>query len=324
MTCAEVLLLSKKMPKIDQRKLEIWRLHNSGKKINGWGETEQRSPTKVMWFKDKPDNDNATWYWLQELQGQDLIAHDWQQEIEYERETLLADQIDTAEQLEQVDFTELDQLLPHGWGSVEIDPLWCFDDADIGNYTHAIIGLHPHNLENFQNLPDETSIKEIMQGYLETLKLAKKVAHYLHSKGWNSQVEVGPHSNRLLLIPAAVQAGLGELGKHGSLIHHKYGSAIRLFAVLTEAPILQIHSQRMTADFCTNCQICVQACPVDALTHQPIMVRGVEKYAVNFDKCAPYFVENNGCGICINVCPWNTRAQNLLDIRNTRHERANE
>ena len=303
------------MPNIDQRKLETWRLHNSGNKINGWGETEPRSPTKIMWFKNRPENDNATWDWLQEILVQTLLTYDWYKNMQHESQTLRADQIDTAEHKSLLRvFTELDQLLPYGWGSVEIDPLWCFDDADIGDYTHAIVGLYPQNLENFQNIPDETSVKEMLQGYLETFKLAKKVEHYLHSKGWNSSVEVGPLCNRILLIPAAVQAGLGKLGKHGSLIHHKYGSAIRLFAVLTEAPVLQNNSEQLTADFCTNCQICVRACPVDAITHQPVMVRGVEKYAVDFDKCAPYFTENNGCGICINVCPWNTQAENLLDI----------
>jgi epoxyqueuosine reductase QueG len=34
------------------------------------------------------------------------------------------------------------------------------------------------------------------------------------------------------------------------------------------------------------------------------MVRGVEKWYVDFDKCIPYFNETHGCGICIAVCPW--------------------
>jgi NAD-dependent dihydropyrimidine dehydrogenase PreA subunit len=34
------------------------------------------------------------------------------------------------------------------------------------------------------------------------------------------------------------------------------------------------------------------------------VLRGVERWYVDFDKCIPYFVENHGCGICIGVCPW--------------------
>ena len=34
------------------------------------------------------------------------------------------------------------------------------------------------------------------------------------------------------------------------------------------------------------------------------MVRGVERWYVDFDKCIPYFAESASCGMCIAVCPW--------------------
>jgi ferredoxin len=34
------------------------------------------------------------------------------------------------------------------------------------------------------------------------------------------------------------------------------------------------------------------------------MVRGVERWYVNFDKCIPFFAESASCGICIAECPW--------------------
>jgi epoxyqueuosine reductase QueG len=34
------------------------------------------------------------------------------------------------------------------------------------------------------------------------------------------------------------------------------------------------------------------------------MVRGVERWYVDFDKCIPYFSEAASCGICLAVCPW--------------------
>jgi epoxyqueuosine reductase len=44
------------------------------------------------------------------------------------------------------------------------------------------------------------------------------------------------------------------------------------------------------------------------------MVRGDEKWYVDFDKCLPYFVESHTCGICLAVCPWSRPgiADNLL------------
>jgi epoxyqueuosine reductase QueG len=57
-------------------------------------------------------------------------------------------------------------------------------------------------------------------------------------------------------------------------------------------------------DFCTRCQVCVDACPPDAILPQKMMVRGAQKWYVDFDKCIPFFNENFGCAICITVCPW--------------------
>ena len=33
-------------------------------------------------------------------------------------------------------------------------------------------------------------------------------------------------------------------------------------------------------------------------------VRGKTRWYVDFDKCVPYFNENQGCAICLVVCPW--------------------
>jgi len=48
----------------------------------------------------------------------------------------------------------------------------------------------------------------------------------------------------------------------------------------------------------------VRECQVDALSNEKQLVRGVEKYYVNFDKCLPYFLDHNGCGICASKCPY--------------------
>ena len=58
-------------------------------------------------------------------------------------------------------------------------------------------------------------------------------------------------------------------------------------------------------DFCMTCQVCARARPPDAIADHKQMVRGVERWYVDFDKqCIPYFAESASCGICIAVCPW--------------------
>jgi epoxyqueuosine reductase QueG len=70
-------------------------------------------------------------------------------------------------------------------------------------------------------------------------------------------------------------------------------------------PLLPTAPHRFGADeFCANCQVCTQACPPGAITPNKQMVRGVERWYVDFDKCIPYFAEAASCGICIAECPW--------------------
>ena len=45
-------------------------------------------------------------------------------------------------------------------------------------------------------------------------------------------------------------------------------------------------------------------CPPDAIAEHKQMVRGVERWYVDFDKFIPYFAESASCGICTAVCPW--------------------
>lgn len=40
---------------------------------------------------------------------------------------------------------------------------------------------------------------------------------------------------------------------------------------------------------------CANNCPPDAITHEKRMVRGVERWYVDFDKCLPFFNEHQGC-----------------------------
>ena len=56
-------------------------------------------------------------------------------------------------------------------------------------------------------------------------------------------------------------------------------------------------------DFCTNCRVCTDACPPEALPETQQWVRGTETGYVDFDRCLPFFNETKGCAICIAVCP---------------------
>jgi epoxyqueuosine reductase len=126
------------------------------------------------------------------------------------------------------------------------------------------------------------------------------------------------------MIPAAVAAGLGELGKPGSLINRPLGASFRLSAVSTDMLLLADAPDVFGADdLCHNCRICTDACPPDAIAEDKQLVRGDEKWYVDFDLRIPYFAETKGCAICIARCPWSRPgiADNLVVKMAKRRER---
>ena len=89
------------------------------------------------------------------------------------------------------------------------------------------------------------------------------------------------------------------------MINRQFGSTFRLSCVLTNMPLIPDAPDVFGGDdFCLSCNVCTRACPVDAIYTEKQLVRGDEKWYVDFDLCIRYFVENYGCGICIAVCPW--------------------
>lgn len=65
---------------------------------------------------------------------------------------------------------------------------------------------------------------------------------------------------------AAVAAGLGVFGRHNLVIHPKFGTRIIFTAILTELPLSS--DPPIREELCTQCGLCVQACPGRALDEE--------------------------------------------------------
>ncbi len=165
---------------------------------------------------------------------------------------------------------------------------------------------------------------EVGRQYTRAARSTNTLRNFLRSQGWESESFPGPRADALLMIPAAIAAGLGELGKHGSVINRTHGASFRLAAVSTNLPLVADKPDVFGADdFCHNCKICTDACPPEAIADQKQLVRGDEKWYVDFDRCIPYFAETKGCAICVARCPWSRPgiADNLLVKMAKRRER---
>lgn len=172
---------------------------------------------------------------------------------------------------------------------------------------HAIVLAVPMHREKVLHVPSAEGDSGTIQCYLDVGRVAIKLADYIRSLGWEAEADtnLGIAPSKVIHVPLAVNAGLGQLGRHTSVISPEFGSNMRLAVVLTDIPMafdepIDIGLEEM----CANCTVCMASCPVEAIYDKKVIVRGVEKWHIDYDRCMPYFAENEGCGVCQTVCPW--------------------
>ncbi len=172
-------------------------------------------------------------------------------------------------------------------------------------YQYAIcLGLSMDR-EQMAHVPQVPAAVEVMRSYRAIARIAVRLGKQIRGMGWPARAYGNPNSTDILMIPLAINAGLGQLGKHGSMISLKHGSNFRLAAVLTDLPLAcDAPVDIGVDDLCLQCRRCEIDCPPDAIYPDKQWVRGEQKWYVDFDKCIYYFVKTNGCAICIEVCPW--------------------
>ena len=149
---------------------------------------------------------------------------------------------------------------------------------------------------DFYNAHNETVINDLKQtGY--------RLARFLTNKGYPS-INIGQDLTDYRTITgafsfkyAAVQAGLGIIGKNGLILTPSYGPRVKLSLVITEAPL---EGDNITAeDLCADCEICIKVCPSGALKEP------VGEARPNYDRfvCCSFYTANEGCGLCMSKCP---------------------
>jgi epoxyqueuosine reductase QueG len=148
--------------------------------------------------------------------------------------------------------------------------------------------------------------------------LGQIMAEYLTRKGHRAKARPATfeedRANLAAKLPhktVATRAGLGWVGKCGLLVTKKYGSALRLTTVLTDAPLEA--GMPVNESLCARCKKCVDACPAKVPTGknwEPGMPREalLDAFACR-EKARSLSMKSFGervsiCGLCIVACPW--------------------
>ena len=210
-------------------------------------------------------------------------------------------------------------------GVCKVDRRWIYShrfDPRTGNHTsiddipgefeHALVMTHEMNYTLMRTAPTYGENAATGRGYSMMAYVASSVAHFIRDLGYKA-IPCG--NDTALSIPMAIDAGLGELGRHGLLITPCFGPRVRISKVFTDLPLIpdgpiEIGVRKM----CETCGKCAETCPGQAISFDEPTTEGltisnnpgIYKWYINPERCFQFWVRNGGdCANCIRVCVFN-------------------
>jgi len=189
-----------------------------------------------------------------------------------------------------------------------------------GGITHVIVLGHEMDYEMVKTYPSALGGAATGREYSHEAAVVMQVAAYIRNLGYSA---VASMNDTGLVIPMAVQAGLGEYARNQLVITPEYGPRLRFSKIFTDMPLEIDQPKRPgVAKFCDICTKCVDACPVKALpsgapkvSEDISTIKGVKKWSSDAKKCFSFWASlSSDCAICMRVCPFNR------DFTQTRHK----
>lgn len=204
-------------------------------------------------------------------------------------------------------------------GITELDQRWVYQDIEIPHkYAIVVVVSHVRSLNN--TAPSHFSWVSATEAYSRLKFISTQVADFIRGLGYDAMYrETLGWSPEILMVPLAIDAGIGEFSRKGRVLSPEFGTNMRLKAVTTDLPLkvdkpisFGVH------EFCMVCENCATYCPAKANpfgppTDVPPTIHnnpGFRKWYVNAERCLTFWGVNKkkwlSCGgRCISVCPWN-------------------
>jgi len=166
--------------------------------------------------------------------------------------------------------------------------------------------------------PSFTSSAATALGYSIMAFVEVELAAFIQRLGYNA---MSCGNNVSLSVPQAIDAGLGQYGRHGILITKQYGPRVRIAKVLTDMPLLRDYPDenfcKAVVRFCETCKKCATTCPSQSIPYgkeqtwsgnSPSNNPGIKKWYINVERCYGFWVDNGSeCSNCIRSCPYNKK-----------------
>ena len=205
-------------------------------------------------------------------------------------------------------------------GITEINPLWIYSHRGeifhenwedwgkeiVAEHKYAIVFAMEMSFELVGAAPHSPTVIESMRNYARGAYIATQLAAYIANLGYPATASHLRHYDAVM-VPLAVDAGLGELGRLGYLITKEFGPRIRLGAVTTNLPLIPDKPVDIgVQDFCKICKKCAVCCPSNSIPlGVQTEVNGTLRWKLNEETCFDYWGKiGTDCNICMRVCPW--------------------
>ena len=207
----------------------------------------------------------------------------------------------------------------------KLDQRWVYKDKEVP-HTYAIVAVVSHNFDMNQTAPSHFSGVAVGNTYSRLKTITTQLSNFICGLGYSATYRetLGP-GTEILMVPLAIDAGVGEFARNGRVLSPEFGTNMRLKAVTTDMPLaVDAPISFGVHEFCSACEACAKYCPVKAIpfgepTEAPDTFfnnPGYKKWYVKADKCLYYWMARRKkwttCGgRCIAVCPWN-KPRNLF------------
>ena len=190
---------------------------------------------------------------------------------------------------------------------------------------HAVVMAIAMDYDAIATSPTFISSAATALGYSTMAFVELELAAFIRRLGYRAI----PCGNDIAMsVPLAIDAGLGQYGRHGLLITKEFGSRVRIDKVLTDMPLLpddpDLDFGNSVIRFCEVCEKCAEHCPSQSIPYGKERTwhgesrsnnPGIKKWYVDVESCYGFWVQNGAeCSNCIRSCPYDKRDGPALRI----------